>query len=136
MTVGFDLALNHCQNKSVWRHSFETVDFDRRHHQTDVAPFQNPIVDHFEISMALTGTIIDPFVYRVLKPSSIDDERLAGAMIVRGELPVIPAGAVYGYRNIGRGDVRFVTIIGKVTEWPTSGKYFFDLTLPKPTPPA
>jgi quercetin dioxygenase-like cupin family protein len=43
----------------------------------------------------------------------------------------IPASAVYGYANIGRGDVRFITIIGKVDEWPTSGNYFFDLLLPK-----
>jgi quercetin dioxygenase-like cupin family protein len=43
----------------------------------------------------------------------------------------IPAGAVYGYRNVGRGDVRFVTIIGRVDEWPTSGQYFFDLELPE-----
>jgi hypothetical protein len=43
----------------------------------------------------------------------------------------IPAGAVYGYTNVGRGDVRFITIIGKVKEWPSSGNYFFDLQLPK-----
>jgi quercetin dioxygenase-like cupin family protein len=42
----------------------------------------------------------------------------------------IPAGAVYGYANVGRGDVRFITIIGRVQEWPTSGNYFFDLELP------
>jgi hypothetical protein len=44
----------------------------------------------------------------------------------------IPAGAVYGYTNVGRGEVRFITIIGKVDEWPTSGKYFFDMVLPRP----
>lgn len=43
----------------------------------------------------------------------------------------IPAGAVYGYSNVGRGDVRFITIIGQVDAWPTSGQYFFDMVLPK-----
>lgn len=55
----------------------------------------------------------------------------ASFLLTPCDMLFIPAGAVYGYKNVGRGDVRFVTIIGKVKEWPTSGKYFYDLELPK-----
>ena len=48
----------------------------------------------------------------------------------------IPSGAIYGYGNVGRGDARFITIIGKVDAWPTSGKYFFDMVLPNRAPGA
>jgi quercetin dioxygenase-like cupin family protein len=54
----------------------------------------------------------------------------ASYQLIAYDMLFIPVGATYGYSNIGVADARFISIIGKVNEWPTSGNYFFDMQLP------
>jgi quercetin dioxygenase-like cupin family protein len=39
------------------------------------------------------------------------------------DMLLLPAGVVYAYRNVGDGEARFVSIAGRVDEWPAKARY-------------
>jgi quercetin dioxygenase-like cupin family protein len=43
-----------------------------------------------------------------------------------GDMLFFPENATYWYRNVGDGDAYHWAIVGRVDEWPTSGKFYED----------
>src|SRR5437667_11652960 len=62
VAIGLEPAIDDSEEKRVLRETHETVNLDRRDHDSDLAPLEHAVLDHREVRMLQAPAVVDALI--------------------------------------------------------------------------